>query len=104
MIGDKGMAVFDDTKDWDQKLAIYDHAIDMDETPPAPQKLEVRYDKVLQGQPLMAECQYFLDLMGGQVSPLTDGAEGRRVLQVLAAASASIDSRETAHVGLRKTF
>ena len=30
MIGDKGMAVFDDTKDWDQKLAIYDHVIDMD--------------------------------------------------------------------------
>ena len=69
----------------------------MDETPPAPQRAEVRYDKVLQGEPLRAECQYFLDLMDGQVSPLTDGAEGRRVLQVLAAASASIDSRETAH-------
>jgi predicted dehydrogenase len=95
VIGDKGMAVFDDTMDWEQKLAIYDHAIDMDETPPVPQKSEVRYEKVPQGEPLKAECRYFLDLIDGQAVPLTDGAEGRRVLQVLAAASASIESGET---------
>ena len=53
-----------------------------------PQKSEVRYEKVLQGEPLRAECQYFLDLIEGQADPLTDGAEGRRVLQILAAASA----------------
>ncbi|MGB2271181.1 MAG: Gfo/Idh/MocA family protein, partial [Candidatus Micropelagos thuwalensis] len=95
VIGDKAMAVFDDTMDWDQKLAIYDHAIDMDETPPVPQKSEVRYEKVPQAEPLKAECQYFLDLIDRQADPLTDGAEGRRVLQVLAAASASIESGET---------
>lgn len=95
VIGDKGMAVFDDTQDWDQKLAIYDHAMDMDETPPVPQKSEVRYAKVPQGEPLRAECQYFLDLLDGQADPLTDGAEGRRVLQVLAAASSSIESGKT---------
>ena len=95
VIGDKGMAIFDDTMDWDQKLAIYDHVIDMDGAPPVPQKSEVRYEKVLQGEPLRAECQYFLDLIEGQADPLTDGAEGRRVLQILAAASASIESGET---------
>lgn len=95
VIGDKAMAIFDDTMDWEQKLAIYDHAIDMDETPPVPDKSEVRYEKVSQGEPLKAECQYFLDLIDGQADPLTDGAEGRRVLQVLAAASASIKSKET---------
>ena len=97
VIGDKGMAVFDDTMDWDQKLAVYDHEIDMQVSPPVPQKADVRYEKVPQGEPLKAECQYFLELMAGQVKPLTDGAEGRRVLQVLAAASASIDSGETIH-------
>ena len=95
VIGDEGVAVFDDTMDWDQKLAIYDHAIDMDETPPVPQKSEVRYEKVPQGEPLKAECQYFLDLIDGQAEPLTDGAEGRHVLQVLAAASASMETGET---------
>ncbi|MGC6511922.1 MAG: Gfo/Idh/MocA family protein [Parvibaculales bacterium] len=97
VIGDKGMAVFDDTMDWDQKLAVYDHEIDMQASPPVPQKAEVRFVKVPQAEPLKAECQYFLDLMAGQVNPLTDGAEGRRVLQVLAAASESIASGETIH-------
>ncbi len=32
--------------------------------------------------------------MAGRVMPLTDGFEGRRVLQVLSAASASIESGE----------
>ena len=95
VIGDKAMAVFDDTMDWEHKLAIYDHAIDMDETPPVPEKSEVRYEKVPQGEPLKAECQYFLDLIDGQVDSLTDGAEGRGVLQVLAIASNSIESGET---------
>ena len=97
VIGDKGMAVFDDTMDWDQKLAVYDHVIDMHETPPVPQKSEVRFEKVSQGEPLKAECQYFLDLIDGQADPITDGAEGRRVLQVLAAASMSIETGETIH-------
>jgi UDP-2-acetamido-3-amino-2,3-dideoxy-glucuronate N-acetyltransferase len=95
VIGHRAMAVFDDTMDWDQKLAVYDHIIDMGENPPVPQKSEVRYEKVPQGEPLKAECQYFLDLIDQQAAPLTDGAEGRRVLQVLAAASESIETGET---------
>ena len=94
-IGDKGMAVFDDTREWNEKLAFFDHEIDWRVSPPAPLKAKVRYEKVAEGEPLKAECKYFLDLMEGRVDPLTDGAEGRRVLRVLAAASASIDSGET---------
>ena len=59
-----------------------------------PQKADVHYEQVPEGEPLKAECQHFLDLMNGTADPLTDGAEGRRVLQVLAAASASIESGE----------
>ena len=66
IIGDKAMAVFDDHYGMGQKLAIYDHVIDMDETPPVPQKSELKYMKVPQGEPLKAECQYFLDLMTGK--------------------------------------
>lgn len=97
VVGDKAMAVFDDSRDWDEKLAIYEHQIDIGQTPPAPQKADVRYEQVPETEPLKAECQYFLDLMAGQVEPLTDGAEGRRVLEVLAAASASIENGEAIH-------
>ena len=59
------------------------------------QNAEVRYEKVPEAEPLGAECKYFLDLMAGHADLLTDGFEGRRVLQVLAAASASINSGKT---------
>ena len=97
VIGDKAMAVFDDTQAWEQKLAVYRHKFEASQMPPVPNKADVDYVTVPEGEPLRAECQYFLDLIDGQVSRLTDGAEGRRVLQVLAAASASIDSGEAVH-------
>ncbi len=97
VIGDKAMAVFDDTQSWENKLAIYDYQIDMGTIPPLPQKADVRYEQVPEGEPLKAECQYFLDLMSGKVASLTDGREGRAVLQVLAAASEAIESGGTVH-------
>ena len=95
VIGDKAMAVFDDTVGWESALALYRHRFESDQVPPVPNKADVEYITVPEGEPLKEECQYFLDLIYGHVDPLTDGAEGRRVLQVLAAASASIASGET---------
>lgn len=97
VIGDKAMAVFDDTLEWRQKLAVYEHEIDLAETPPVPQKAKVRFEDVPQAEPLKSECHYYLELMAGLAAPLTDGTEGRHVLQVLAAASASIERGETVH-------
>lgn len=94
VIGSAAMAVFDDMQAWEQKLALYQHNIDRSQMPPMPEKADVAYVAVPEGEPLRAECKYFLELMAGQVKPLTDGSEGRRVLQVLAAASASIESGE----------
>ena len=95
VIGSAAMAVFDDTQPWEQKLALYRHSIDGSQMPPLPEKAEAEYVSVPEGEPLRAECQYFLDLMAARTDPLTDGYEGRRVLRVLAAASASIESGET---------
>lgn len=94
VIGSAAMAVFDDTQSWGKKLALYRHSIDTSQTPPMLEKADIAYITVPEGEPLRAECQYFLDLMAGQVKPLTDGSRGRRVLHVLAAASASIESGE----------
>jgi UDP-2-acetamido-3-amino-2,3-dideoxy-glucuronate N-acetyltransferase len=35
------------------------------------------------GEPLRAECQHFLECIRDRTSPVTDGAEGLRVLRVL---------------------
>jgi predicted dehydrogenase len=95
VIGSQGMAVFDDTREWAEKLAVYEHKIALDKSPPLLTKAEVRYDVVPQAEPLKAECQHFLDIVAGHADPLTDGDEGRRVLQVLTAASASLESIKT---------
>ena len=97
VMGKTAMAVFDDTQPWNKKLAIYQHGMDMASSPPVPQKADVEYVGVAEGEPLTAECRHFLDLMDGASAPLTDGAEGRRVLQVLAAASESIETGEAIH-------
>lgn len=97
VIGAKGMAVFDDTEPWEKKLALYRHTIDLDAKPPLPEKAEVQYVAVPEGEPLKAECQYFLDVMAGIAPARTDGTEGRNVLQVLTAASASMQTGEVVY-------
>jgi UDP-2-acetamido-3-amino-2,3-dideoxy-glucuronate N-acetyltransferase len=92
IIGDDGMIVFDDTLDWSRKLAIYKHKIEHNKIGPTTIKSEADYIVVREGEPLKSECQYFLDLIDNQVPPLTDGSEGRRVLEVLESASSSKDN------------
>ncbi len=98
VMGDEGMAVFDDTQIWENKLALYRHAIDKSQFPPLLNKAEVEYIVVPQAEPLKQECQYFLDVMAGDVPARTDGVEGRAVLQVLTAASTSMQVGESINV------
>jgi UDP-2-acetamido-3-amino-2,3-dideoxy-glucuronate N-acetyltransferase len=90
VIGEQAMAVFDDSQEWEKKLAFYQHNIDMSQKPPLPSKKDVEYIEVAPGEPLKAECAHFLDVMAGKVISRTDGAEGRAVLNVLTAASRSL--------------
>ena len=59
VIGDKAMAVFDDTVGWNHKLALYRHRFEFDQVPPVPNKADVEYITVPEGEPLKEECQYF---------------------------------------------
>jgi UDP-2-acetamido-3-amino-2,3-dideoxy-glucuronate N-acetyltransferase len=43
----------------------------------------------MEEEPLKNECQHFIDVVEKDIRPLTDGAEGLRVLKVLSAASRS---------------
>ena len=80
-VGDKAMAVFDDVKPWDEKLALYHHEIDMSGPVPAPVKADPVFVKVPEGEPLKSECEHFLNSIGNDTTPLTDAEEALRVLR-----------------------
>lgn len=83
VMGEGGMLVFDDTKPWDQKLALYRHEIDCSGSVPVAVKVDPEYIELKEGEPLRNECQHFIDCVNGQHGPRTDGHEGLRVLKVL---------------------
>lgn len=87
VVGDKAMAVFDDTKPWEQKLSLYHHEIDDSGAVPAPVKADPIYVDVPQGEPLKSECAHFLDAVQNNTQPFTDAEEALRVLRVLEAPS-----------------
>jgi UDP-2-acetamido-3-amino-2,3-dideoxy-glucuronate N-acetyltransferase len=90
VIGDKGMAVFDDTKPWGEKLAFYRHLVELSHGLPMLEKTDVDYIDVQESEPLKNECLHFIDVVKSKASPATDGEEGLRVLSVLTEASSQI--------------
>ncbi len=92
VVGSEGMAVFDDTKPWNEKLVVYRKYLTWSEGNfPTPNKLSEERIIVEQSEPLKCECQHFLDCCETRTQPRTDGEEGRRVLQVLNAAQQSLE-------------
>lgn len=91
VIGDKKMAVFDDTKDWEDKLLIYPHEIDLKGKIPLLVKKKASKVAIEKKEPLKEECRHFIDCINNNKIPLTDGNEGLRVLKVLQYAQKSLD-------------
>jgi UDP-2-acetamido-3-amino-2,3-dideoxy-glucuronate N-acetyltransferase len=90
VVGDKKMAVFDDMSE--EKLKLFSHEIQWLHRVPVAAKAEPELVEVLMEEPLKAECQHFLTCIAEGRRPRTDGREGLRVLQVLEASQASLDS------------
>lgn len=92
VVGAHGMAVFDDTRPWAEKLALYAEHLSWDATRnPTPNKVAPQYLAVPEAEPLQSECRHFLEACRDRVRPRTDGAEGLRVLRVLQAAQTSLE-------------
>jgi predicted dehydrogenase/acetyltransferase-like isoleucine patch superfamily enzyme len=91
VVGDKKMAVFNDTKPWKDKLFLYPHQIRWENNLPVPDKAEPERLDIPQDEPLRLECNHFLTCMAEGKQPLTDGLEGLRVLKILNAAQKSIN-------------
>ena len=94
LVGQSAMLVFDDTKPWHEKLALYPYEVISSKNLINLQNSNVQYIKVLEEEPLKKECQHFLDVVEKDIRPLTDGSEGLRVLKVLSAASRSQTKNE----------
>ena len=89
VVGSKKMASFDDIA---KELILYDQRVDWEAGQPVPVKGEgeiVAFDQV---QPLDAECLHFSECIRTRKTPLTDGANGLRVLQILHAAQESLEA------------
>lgn len=95
VVGDRGMAVFDDREPWESKLTLYAHKIDWREGIPEPVRAQAQAIPVKEGEPLEAECRHFLDCVATGTTPRTDGQEGLRVLRVLQAAEHSLNRNDS---------
>jgi len=91
VVGDRKMAVFDDTKPWPDKLLLYSHQINWQDNVPVPTKAEPEVVDIPEEEPLRLECEHFLWCIANGQTPRTDGHEGLRVLRILNASQRSLD-------------
>lgn len=89
IVGDRKMAVFDDTET-ERKLVVYPHRIDWVDRLPVARKAEGQVVPLKAEEPLRLECQHFLECVRERKRPRTDGEEGLRVLRVLQACEKSL--------------
>ncbi len=91
VVGDRQMAVFDDTAPWPEKLVLYPHQVDwVGGTVPVARKAEGVPVPLTADEPLVAECQHFADAVSTGRRPLTDGEGALAVLRVLSAGDRSL--------------
>jgi predicted dehydrogenase len=97
--GSRRMIVYDDMEP-SEKVRVYDRGITVTDTPERLYKLRVGYragdmhaPQLDVAEPLRNVAEHFIDCIAGMKQPVTDGAAGLRVVEVLEAASRSMRDR-----------
>jgi predicted dehydrogenase len=96
VVGRQKMVVFDDMEA-SEKIRIYDKGVDRaGQIVSYGDALSIRsgdilIPKISLQEPLRIECQHFVECVRDHQAPLTDGADGLRVVRVLAAAQRSLE-------------
>src|SRR2546426_8728879 len=93
VVGSEKMAVFDDTAE--DKLVLYPHKVEWKNRVPTAVKAKGEAVALDDREPLREECQHFLDCVESRTSPVSNGAEGLRVLRVLDACQRALLSSGT---------
>ncbi len=92
VVGSKKMAVFDDLRK-DAQLVILDAGIDVDATGQTTErKGDEEVVKLPQCEPLLEECQHFVQCCSNRAQPLTNGEHSVGVMRVLARAEIDLAS------------
>jgi UDP-2-acetamido-3-amino-2,3-dideoxy-glucuronate N-acetyltransferase len=100
VVGDRGMAVFDDGLSWGEKLYLYPHEVNWINGMPTPTKADPIHIPIEVSEPLKLECKHFLDCIAQEQKPRTDAYEGLNVLHVLNAAEQSMKTGQ--HITIEK--
>ena len=94
VVGDKGMAVFDDMAAPEEKLLVFPHKISWKNgNIPVPVKENAIAVPFGNKEPLNEECRHFVECIEQGKSPRTDGEEGLRVLTVLNELQRSLENK-----------
>ncbi len=100
VVGSRRMVVYDDVAS-EGKVKIYDKGVyRREEAGYGEFQVKVHSGDIMiprleMTEPLRLECQHFVDCVRSGAPPLTDGRNGLRVVQVLQAAQASLESGGT---------
>jgi len=89
VVGDRKMAVFNDLLKED-KLVLYDQRVDLNDRQPVLQKGELEVIAVAAEEPLLKECEHFLECVRTRRVPISAATKGLEVLQVLQACQVSL--------------
>jgi UDP-2-acetamido-3-amino-2,3-dideoxy-glucuronate N-acetyltransferase len=90
VVGDRGMAVFDDTLPFSAKLTLYRHHVDWIERLPVAVRESGEAIPLEEREPLEMECRHFLECLATRERPRTHGEHGVLVLRVLEACQTSL--------------
>jgi predicted dehydrogenase len=96
VVGEKAMAVFEDSAQPPNKLRLYRHKIDISGAVPQPTAAQAEPMPFGDGEPLKQECAHFLACIRDGSKPRTDADEALAVLRVLTSSEASSKSSEGA--------
>lgn len=88
--GEKGMLVFDDRLDWEQKVQQFQTPVVWENGIPAANKSEPENVALRETEPLKEECRHFIQCIASRAVPLTSGDEALAVLKVLEAGANNI--------------
>jgi len=92
VVGDKKMALFDDTGPKD-KLFLYSHDIEWIDMKPVPHQKQPELVEVPLDEPLRIECQDFIECIRERRRPKVDGHKGLQVLEVLSYCQRSLEEK-----------
>lgn len=94
VVGDRQMAVFDDTLPWDRKLQLYPHRVDwMEGQIPVAHKADAIAVELDEAEPLKAAAQHFLRCIETGEEPRTGSTNGIAVVELLEAGRRSLQTR-----------